>query len=56
MTWSSKARVATRHKMATLKSNPYFLTESEFNILSQLDEIEIRFSAKMDEFWSFEKR
>jgi hypothetical protein len=36
----------------TPKSNPYFLTAGESNTLSQL-EVEIHFSAEMDEFWNF---
>jgi hypothetical protein len=36
----------------TAGRNPYFLTHSELYDFSQL-EVEIRFSAEMDEFWSF---
>ncbi|MDR3226377.1 MAG: hypothetical protein LBT56_01730, partial [Prevotellaceae bacterium] len=36
----------------TPKSNPYFLTNNEIDTLLGL-EVEIRFSAEMDEFWSF---
>ena len=32
--------------------NPYFLTNPENDALEKL-EVEIRFSAEMDEFWSF---
>jgi len=34
------------------KTNPYFLTNNEFDSFAQL-EVEIRFSAEMDDFWSF---
>ena len=36
----------------TANINPYFLTGSELNKPAQL-EVEIRFTAEMDEFWSF---
>lgn len=48
----NKNTVCSVLKKKTLKTNPYFLTNNEVNILSGL-EVEIHFSAEADEFWSF---
>jgi len=49
---SSGVRDIGRMLKKTSKMNPYFLTQQESETMKEL-EIEIRFSAELDEFWSF---